>query len=60
MNILDIITQILTAICKAFEWWIDTGLMEDTITSFVDICKYSAAVLVPLFWEYYNELHKVG
>jgi hypothetical protein len=60
MNILDVITQILTAICKAFEWWIDTGLMEDTVVSLVNICKYSAAVLVPLFWEYYFALKGEG
>lgn len=59
-NFLDVITQILTTICKAFEWWIDTGLMEDTVSSLVNICKYTAAVLVPLFWEYYYALKNKG
>lgn len=59
-NMLNTITEILTAICKAIEWWIDTGLMEDTVSSLVNICKYTAAVLVPLFWEYYYTIKNKG
>ena len=59
-DFLNTITEILTAICKAIEFWIDSGLMEDTVVSFVNICKYSAAVLVPLFWEYYYAIRGRG
>ncbi len=57
---LNTIIEILTAICKAFEFWIDSGLMEDTVVSFANIVKYSIAVLVPLFWEYYYTIKNKG
>ena len=57
---IDNITEILNSILKAIEFWIDSGLMEDTVVSFANIVKYSIAVLVPLFWEYYYTIKNKG
>lgn len=46
----------LNLIEQVFNWWVNSGLCEKTAYAFADIVNYIAIVIIPLMYEYLNNI----